>query len=121
MRYRNKYNAKRSGSYDSGAEKEYGGVLEALRLTGEIAAYEHHPPAMVFINGVKWNVDFLVTDNNGRKCYAEVKGKKLERYGVVLQLWKYEKPAPLIVVRKYGPHRFRAIEEVDTDGIEWYR
>ena len=118
---RNKFNAKRVGKFDSTAESEYAGVLELLKRAGEIADYEHHPPTVLLAGCIKWRVDFLVTPNEGDDYYIEVKGMPTADYKVKLELWRNEKPAPLFVVTKYGPSRFRVIDEIGTKGIEFKR
>ena len=120
---KNKFNAKRVGKFDSTAESEYDGVLELLKKAGEIADYEHHPPPVTLAGCITWKVDFMVEANDGTMYYVEVKGytKTDRNYKKNMALWRWEIPAPLFVVTKYGPNRFRLVEEIGTEGIEFKR
>lgn len=116
---RNKYNAKRSMGFDSQAERGYDDVLSLLKRSGQIKDYIHHPPAVKIVGSVKWRVDFKVIQNDDSGYYVEVKGMETSDYKLKLLLWKDHKPAPLFVVKKYGELRYRVIDEVGTENIEW--
>ena len=120
MAKRNKYNNNRSAGYDSNAEREYGDVLELLRIADppEIVSFQHHPPAVVLVGSVKWRIDYLVTTDY--ECYyVEVKGMETSDYKVKLELYRSLYPQsgllPLFVVKKYGPHRFRVTDSIGTE------
>ena len=122
MAKQNKYNNNRSAGYDSNAEKEYGDVLELLRIADppEIISYQHHPPAVVLVGSVKWRIDFFV-ETEKHKFFIEVKGLATSDYKIKLELYRSLYPQgnllPLFIVKKYGPHRFMVIDEIGTEGI----
>jgi|GEM_PF-2378083 len=115
----NKYHAQgvRKGGhwYDSKAEAEYADVLELCKRGGLILDYQHHPPGVVLVGTIRWNIDYLVTGLGGQQFYVEVKGLATSDYKLKLELYRQVKPAPLYVVKRYGELRFRVIDEVATE------
>jgi len=117
---KNKFNAvgcRRGGIwYGSRTEAEYADLLELEKRAGLIKDFVAHPPGVALVGNTRWNIDFMVIDNDGAERYVEVKGMKTEGYRIKLQLYKDRKKMlklpPLMVVARYGCMKFRAIEQV---------
>lgn len=101
--------------FASQAEAEYYDLLELELRAGEIKRFKIQPEATIHGN-LKWNLDFYVVPIQGEAYYVDVKGHAFDRYKRNLQLWEEFKPAPLLVVTRYGPLRFRAIEQIGFPG-----
>jgi len=118
MRLKNKFNAVgclRGGVwYDSRTEAEYADLLALEKRAGLIKDFVAHPPGVALVGNTRWNIDFMVIDNDGAERYVEVKGFKTEGYRIKLQMYKdnAQRLPPLMVVARYGCMKFRAIEQV---------
>ena len=116
----NKYRAVRSGAFDSQAERQYAGVLELLKRSGEIVDYKHHPPKIVLRCMVTWRPDFMVWDKNGDPFYVEVKSPityKLHAFKNLVKLLRYESEEygdlpTIYVVQKYAENKFKNLTEI---------
>lgn len=120
---KNKYHNVRSFGYDSQAEREYGDVLELLRIADppEIVSFQHHPTAAVLVGSVKWRIDFLVNTKE-HLFYVEVKGMPTSDYKIKLELYRslfsQGNLLPLFIVKKYALHRYKIIDSIGTDEIK---
>jgi len=124
---RNKYNAARSGGFDSQLEKAYYERLCLLQKAGVLLEVKHHPAAVELMSfcpycgrkSINWNVDFLCRTNEG-EFYVETKGMEISEYKRKLKLWKQEISIPLLIVkgRKYrGEYCFRVTDSVNADDL----
>jgi len=119
---RNKYNAQgcryNGRWYHSRAERGYAELLDLFIKTGSVKSWR--PQVSVNLpGGIKWKVDFEVTDSCGNTYMVEVKGMATPEYKLKLELYraKQDEMLPLFVVRKYGEGKYRIIDEVGTYGL----
>ncbi len=90
-------------------EARYANHLEMLRQNGAIKDWKHEPREFWFLKikrGVRsYKPDFVITENDGRKWYAEVKGWMDPKSATKLKRMK--KYYPDIEVQVIGPEWFR--------------
>ncbi len=73
----NKYHARRTGNFDSDAERDYDAILKLLKMAGVILTFVHHPdPVMLLKNpsgkNITWHLDFWVQQDKKTGYYVEV-------------------------------------------------
>lgn len=103
-------------SYPSRLERDLGVILRGTTL--QVERY----PSVELIPGVRWKVDFKVTDMHGRVAYHEAKGVEGERYKVLLQLWRLCGPGRLGIWkadRKGNPKLVETIIPTHRPPLEW--
>jgi len=91
--------------YRSRWEANYARYLEWLKQKGEIADWKHEPTTFWFENikrGVRsYLPDFLVTENNGKQVYHEVKGWMDPKSKTKLKrMAKYYPDIPILLIDK---------------------
>jgi len=120
---KNKYNAIRYGGFDSQLEKAYAERLDLYVKAGEIQSFIHHPVSVRLTPSIRWNVAFLVPDNEGNEFHIETKGVKTEGHSLKLRMWKDLRPdRPLLVVagkKVRGEYNFFVTDSIAMGNIEF--
>lgn len=105
----NKYGAKAASDclfpilrgirFSSKAERDYGMILAARVMAGEITRLRCHPSFRLGPAGIGYHADFLHVEA-GREIVSEVKGAITDRWRIIKQLWSVHGPCELQVVRR---------------------
>lgn len=117
---KNKYNARKSKGFlnkdrwfDSKAEADYGDVLRAREIDGEIAELEFQPQYDLTCD-IKYKADFAYVEvKTGRRVTVDVKGAETDRFSMIKKLWRYHGPNVLEIVKRSGSNQpFRVTKSI---------
>ena len=97
-RSNNKYNARRSGGFDSQLEGAFHELLVSAEEEGLVKYFLYHPPAVKFPADVRWNVDFLVQPTTGLEFYVEVKGLQTPVFRLKWKMYKWFNANDILMV-----------------------
>lgn len=90
-RRRNKFNAVRTGHYDSKAEARYAEGLRLQKLAGTIADWLEQVPVRLS-DGITYRIDFAIIERDGSVRFVEVKGFETPQWKIKLTLLRNERP-----------------------------
>lgn len=103
----NKYHAVRAEYngrwYDSRAEADYAAFLDTEKSYPRPGSTKWWIPQVRLELGparISYKVDFLVVLHNGTIEAHEVKGRRTERFRIIVKLWKQHGPCPLKIFCK---------------------
>ena len=119
----NKYNAIRSGGFDSQLEKAYAKRLELYKKIGTIKDYWRQQTVTLLPDPrVTLKVDFLVRLNDGVELYVETKGLETREFVIKRKIWENNQKnmPPLLIIKgnkSRGEYFFFPDRKIGMDDI----
>ena len=97
--------------FGSKVERDYGLILAARQLAGEITGLRCHPTFHLGPARISYKADFGCFEN-GMAIAIEVKGVMTERFRMVCRLWAVHGPCELRVVRRCRGQGMKVVQAI---------